>query len=95
MPNQTNFLNTNYSTLNELIDTTIYNTIANYNTPLYNHQNNTLAFYNNKNIWIMKIQENKILFNTEQITIDEITKIFLQKLEQLTHKEGLQYTFVF
>jgi hypothetical protein len=43
----------------------------------------------------MKIQENEILFNTEQLTIDEITKTFLQRLEQLTHKEGLQYTFNF
>jgi len=76
-------------------DNITYSSINTHSLNLVDNQDNTITFFNNSNNWVMKIQDNNILFNTEQFTIDEITKIFLQRLEQLTHREGLQYTFNF
>lgn len=68
------------------------------NITTYNHieKNNTpnLIFSNSKT-WILIIEDNKILFNTQELTIDEITKEFLKRLSEITHTDGLQYTFDF
>jgi len=60
-------------------------------TPIKTENKETI-FYS-KNTWALKIIDNKITFNTEQLTMDEITEEFLKTLSKLTHKEGLQYTF--
>lgn len=65
-------------------------TITNSTTP----NDNEIIFYNTIT-WVLKIKDKQIIFNTQHLTIDEITKTFLKRLSEFTHIDGLQYTFDF
>lgn len=90
--NSTLFSLNNLTVSNSYYDTDASNVI--YSDSSIKQNYNELVFYS-KDTWILKIIDKQIIFNTEQLTIDEITKEFLKTLSYLTHKDGLQYTFDF
>lgn len=108
MPRTLNDLFVSGTTISSAELTAFYNLpnydIYNYNTTASNiiqktsgieqNSRNEFVFYTG-NVWILKISDKRILFNTNQFTMDEITKHFLQTLSSLTHIDGLQYTFDF